>query len=213
MAESAIGVLSVATHQAGWFRADYMSMADVFRIRGRSPSYKGKKESSPWSTDVGEMCKKTGIRRLLKTFDDDPGLLRAMELSREDDPEEEEVVTEPAPSRPTPAYRAPERFADEELPLTEEDRSLPDQTPTNAEVNEATEQTGQQTQTATSQRGPDAGINPDDWTVAFLQAVPKTTRQKDRRELQDQLLAMAEKLGEERYERCKQAMRAANWIN
>ena len=130
MAESAIGVMSIATHRDGWFRVDYMSMADVYRIRDRSPSFKGKGGSSPWTTDVGEMCKKTGIRRLLKTFDDDPGLLRAMSLSQEDDPDEETAETVVVP-----AYTQPRR--EEELPLSEDDNTVPFSPPTRDEIAEA----------------------------------------------------------------------------
>jgi len=75
-AEDARGVLSVASHHDGWRRADWMPIADVWSIRQRSKA----KDSGPWVTDPGEMCKKTGLKRLLKTFSDDPGLLRALEL-------------------------------------------------------------------------------------------------------------------------------------
>jgi hypothetical protein len=39
------------------------------------------------------MAKKTGLRRMLKTFDDDPGLLRALEL---DEPEDQDKEEEPS---------------------------------------------------------------------------------------------------------------------
>ena len=84
--ENVRGILSVATHSGDWRRADWMPWVDVLSIRARSKA----KDSGPWVTDPGEMAKKTGLRRLLKTFSDDPGLLRAMEL--------EDQVESPGPS-------------------------------------------------------------------------------------------------------------------
>jgi phage RecT family recombinase len=83
--KDAKGVLSIATHKNGWIRADFMPIVDVLAIRNRSKGYKVEKPSGPWHTDPGEMSKKTGIKRLLKTFSDDPGLLRALEIDNDAD--------------------------------------------------------------------------------------------------------------------------------
>ena len=69
------GILSVASHSNGWNRADWMPLVDVQSIRQRSKA----KNDGPWVTDPGEMMKKSGLKRLLKTFSDDPGLLLALE--------------------------------------------------------------------------------------------------------------------------------------
>jgi phage RecT family recombinase len=79
--EQSVGVLSVVTHKSGWYRVDYMHRDDVEAIRHQYSKASGDK--SPWNTNPGEMAKKTGLRRILKTFTDDPGLLRLMDL--EDD--------------------------------------------------------------------------------------------------------------------------------
>ena len=88
--EEVRGVLSVASHHDGWRRADWMPAADVWSIRARSKAA----ESGPWVTDPGEMVKKTGLRRLLKTFSDDPGLLRALELDDRAETTAAEVIEE-----------------------------------------------------------------------------------------------------------------------
>lgn len=89
-----VGVLSVATHDHG-YRTDYMHIDEVNAIRDRSKSYKYG-DSSPWHTDPGEMQKKTGSKRLLKTFTDDPGLCRAMEIDSGDyDDADESLPTKP----------------------------------------------------------------------------------------------------------------------
>ena len=187
-AESAIGVVSVATHKDGWFRVDWMSMADVYRIRDRSPSYKAKREASPWTTDAGEMAKKTGIRRLLKTFDDDPGLLKALEFSREDDPTEEQAVAA-IEARQT-SSPAPQVVA--ELAPYEEQDSPAEQTEPNLPLDEQ--------------------IDPVAWADAWIEQIPNTVRAKARREATDVLAANCERLSQEQYERCAKAAMAAGWI-
>ena len=77
----ATGVLSVVTHKGGWYRVEFMHREDVEAIRKQYSKAAGDK--SPWNTNPGEMAKKTGLRRILKTFTDDPGLLRLMDLEDE----------------------------------------------------------------------------------------------------------------------------------
>lgn len=82
--DGAICVLAVATHADGWFRTELMPTADVMKIRNRSNSYQDADSKTPWNSDVAEMAKKTALRRLLKTFNDDPGLIRLMEIDDKD---------------------------------------------------------------------------------------------------------------------------------
>lgn len=84
--EQAVGVFAVAHHPDGWFRLDYMPMVDVLAVRDRSKAAKG---FSPWKTDFGEMAKKTVLRRILKTFTDDPGMAYLFQVDRDFDDEPE----------------------------------------------------------------------------------------------------------------------------
>jgi phage RecT family recombinase len=79
--EQSVGVLSVVTNKGGWYRVEYMHRDDVEAIRNQYSKATG--DHSPWNTNPGEMAKKTGLRRILKTFTDDPGLLRLMDLEDE----------------------------------------------------------------------------------------------------------------------------------
>jgi recombinational DNA repair protein RecT len=87
-------ILAVARHADGWFRAEIMAISEVLKIRDRSKSFA--KGGGPWKTDPGEMEKKTGIRRLLKTFTDDPGMLELLALDDQDYADETEAISRPA---------------------------------------------------------------------------------------------------------------------
>jgi len=106
--DGATCVLAVATHKDGWFRTEVMPIADVLKIRGRSKSYKGEESFTPWNSDPAEMAKKTSIKRLLKTFSDDPGLIRIMELDERDFREE----SEDEPQAPSAAMEETKRDLD-----------------------------------------------------------------------------------------------------
>ena len=82
--DGCIGILAVATHHDGWYRTDFMPLADVNKIRNSSPGYKSDDANVPWNKHYSEMAKKTAIKRLLKTFSDDPGLIRIMEIDDSD---------------------------------------------------------------------------------------------------------------------------------
>lgn len=64
----------------GSWRFEILRRSDIDQIRGKSKAA----TSGPWkdeeSSDWNEMAKKTGIKRILKGFMDDPGVARAMEL-------------------------------------------------------------------------------------------------------------------------------------
>lgn len=61
----------------GW-RYELMQRAELNAIEGRSKS--AAKGHSPWKTDANQMRIKTVIKRGLKLYCDDPGLIRAIEL-------------------------------------------------------------------------------------------------------------------------------------
>lgn len=61
-----VGAYCVAKLADGSFMTEEMSADEINRIKGRSQSAKG--QSSPWSTDFGEMAKKTVIKRAAKSW-------------------------------------------------------------------------------------------------------------------------------------------------
>ena len=67
-----IGVYVVAKTKDDEYMVDQMSLQDVHKIRDRTQVWKalkaGKIKSCPWSTDEGEMIKKTVIKRAYKTW-------------------------------------------------------------------------------------------------------------------------------------------------
>ena len=76
-----MGVFTVVTHSQGWWRVDWMTKEEVESVRKRSPAG----DYGPWVSDWNEMAKKTGLRRILKTFTEDAGVMsRAMEFSGTD---------------------------------------------------------------------------------------------------------------------------------
>ena len=70
---------AVATHVDGWRRVEFMTLPELKAIQSRAKS-----KSGPWSTYPEEMRKKTVIKRLLKTFTDDPVLLSLMKNDADD---------------------------------------------------------------------------------------------------------------------------------
>jgi recombination protein RecT len=56
-------------------RYEVMDRTELDRIQAIAPAQRG-----PWATHPNEMRKKTVIRRLLKLYGDDPGVIRCMEL-------------------------------------------------------------------------------------------------------------------------------------
>lgn len=63
----AYAVISYKDAQSPSF--EFMSREEIERVRERSESWKRDQNRSPWSTDEGEMFKKTVLRRLFKTAD------------------------------------------------------------------------------------------------------------------------------------------------
>jgi len=65
-----IGVYTVATLHDNTRQAEWMNMAELHAIRGRSETYKafkeGKIKTCVWVTDEVEMCRKTIVRRIYK---------------------------------------------------------------------------------------------------------------------------------------------------
>ncbi len=83
-----IGAYAIVTiPEAGW-RYELMDRAELNHVQQIAPSKKG-----PWLSWPDEMRKKTVIRRCLKTYCDDPAVIRAVELADQ----EYEVEPEPPP--------------------------------------------------------------------------------------------------------------------
>ena len=80
-----IGAYAVVKLPNGDWNYELMDIAELDAIRGRSKSYSSKYgPGGPWVTDPDQMRIKTVIRRALKLYCDDPGLVRAMELDDAD---------------------------------------------------------------------------------------------------------------------------------
>lgn len=70
----------------GSWSYEVMSRSQLDAVQRRAPAQNG-----PWKTDPDEMRKKTVIRRKLKLYQDDPGLMRLLEITAvEDDYEPEQ---------------------------------------------------------------------------------------------------------------------------
>lgn len=73
----------------GW-SYEVMTREQLDAVQKRAPAQNG-----PWKTDPDEMRKKTVIRRKLKLYQDDPGLMRMLEITSHED---DETETPPRPS-------------------------------------------------------------------------------------------------------------------
>lgn len=102
-------VYALAVLKDGGVVFEVMTMADVHRIRDRSDAWKafknGKIKSTPWSTDEGEMSRKTVFRRLSKYLPSSTDRDRFREaVERIDDDYTFEVdAGDDAPAQPKPA--------------------------------------------------------------------------------------------------------------
>jgi len=160
-----LGVLSVATHEDGWHRVDWMPWTDVCAIRARSPSSKG---FSPWKSDPGEMGKKTGIRRLLKTFSDDPGLIRAFELDDQSitlDAVVDETIKR-SPPRSVSEFKRLASTPDHDMTSGDDARD-PEPTP------EATTQPQTSAEPKQAQSDPDEPPTPEEVAQVFIAKIGK----------------------------------------
>lgn len=87
-----IGAYAVVKLPGGEWRYEAMDREALDRIQRLSPSQNG-----PWKGHPDEMRKKTVIRRCLKMYGDDPGLIRVLSLTDEyDGDEEDDTATAPA---------------------------------------------------------------------------------------------------------------------
>lgn len=73
-----IGAYAVAFLSAGGHQAEWMTKADIEKIRNRS-----KCKGGPWQSDFGEMARKTAFRRLTKYLPTSPELNKALELDNQ----------------------------------------------------------------------------------------------------------------------------------
>lgn len=76
-----IGVYAIVTMKTGAKQFEFMNMADVNKIKGRSKSG----AYGPWITDMEQMAQKTVIRRLLKLIPSSVSLNTAICLDEEGD--------------------------------------------------------------------------------------------------------------------------------
>lgn len=103
--EDIVAVYAIARFREGGQQIDYMTLAEVDKIRARSKSA----ESGPWVTDFAEMARKTVVRRLCKYLPLSAELAQAIELDNEhEERERHNVVTAPAPVAELPAFTIPE---------------------------------------------------------------------------------------------------------
>lgn len=97
---------AVAKLTSGETDFEVMSLRQIHGIRDRSDGWKafksGKIKSTPWSTDEGEMAKKTVLRRLMKRMPTSPELADALRIEDEADYRDIRDVT---PERPSLASR------------------------------------------------------------------------------------------------------------
>jgi recombination protein RecT len=87
-----VGCYVVAKTEDGEYLTDQMAIEEVYAIRDRTEAWKaykaGKTKSCPWSTDEGEMIKKTVIKRAYKMWPkNDKRLSRAIEVLNTDSDE------------------------------------------------------------------------------------------------------------------------------
>jgi len=79
-----IGYYAVAVFADGETDFEPMSLSEIHAIRDRSDGWRahkaGKIKSTPWSTDEGEMAKKTVIRRLMKRLPQSPEVADALRI-------------------------------------------------------------------------------------------------------------------------------------
>lgn len=115
----AIGAYAYCKLKDGAFKMDFMSVADVNRIRDRSQGWQmaqqnaakyNKPINSPWASDWDEMAKKTVFKRLSKMLPLSPEMADA--IATDEDKERGEMavdmpVTAPVPTDSTAANKPP----------------------------------------------------------------------------------------------------------
>lgn len=101
---------AVVRYKSGEVDFEVMTVDEINRIRDRSDAWKAFKaqkiKSTPWSTDPGEMSKKTVLRRLLKRVPASPDLADALRIEEEADQRDYggRVQHAPAPMDDEPEY-------------------------------------------------------------------------------------------------------------
>lgn len=75
----------------GSWNYEVMTRSQLDAIQRRAPAQNG-----PWKTDTDEMRRKTVLRRKLKLYQDDPGLMRMLEITGENDSDDDANEVRPA---------------------------------------------------------------------------------------------------------------------
>lgn len=78
--EKAIGAYAVISLADGQWRYELMDISELNKVQAAAPSKAG-----PWSTWTDEQRKKTVVRRSLKMYADDPGVIRLLELTEDEE--------------------------------------------------------------------------------------------------------------------------------
>lgn len=95
---SIVGVYCVAKTIDGDYITETMTIAEVYKVRDRSESWKAGK-GSPWKSDESEMIKKTVIRRAYKSWPMTTGRAR-LEQAIEADVSSDPIDVSPLPEQP-----------------------------------------------------------------------------------------------------------------
>ena len=104
-----IGAYAIITLPSGLWRYELMSRKELDKIQSAAPAKNG-----PWSTHDNEMRKKTVLRRGLKTYCDDPGLIHILDMTDELEDAGETPVGRIQRAAPVALRRTPEQSGEPE---------------------------------------------------------------------------------------------------
>lgn len=82
--DKAIGAYAVIKLMDGEWRYELMDITELNKVQAAAPAKNG-----PWATWTDEQRKKTVVRRSLKMYADDPGVIRLLEITEDTDFDEE----------------------------------------------------------------------------------------------------------------------------
>jgi recombination protein RecT len=199
---------AVVIYKDGTKDFEVMDMESIYEIRAKSDGWRafqaGKIKSTPWTTDEGEMCKKTVLRRLLKRVPQSPDLADALALDNEPLNSPVNVIDVPRAPRPVASIESRlDEFAsdgepDGQLPVaTDAESAEPEPQAALPEVSAAS--ASSEPATPAGQDGADATQLPDKIKDAvargrgarrdgFQRDVPKGYHYKSRQEEADAFL-------------------------
>lgn len=131
-----MGYVATVGFKDGSFDLEPISVRQCLAIRDRSDAWRaykeGKIKSTPWSTDEVEMCRKTGLRRLLKRQEQSPEIVQANQT-------EDEAEYAPPAIQPPDRLRIDSRVAQEQLAHSDQTNEQPPEQPAPADPPPETE--------------------------------------------------------------------------